>query len=142
MRPSIFVDSWGWIVLANRNETSFSVVRDLYQREAKSGGRIITSDFVLDEVVTFLFSRAPAPLTARYLKELFASIDKGLVEMERVSADRFEKTWRMRLRYQDHPGISFTDFTSFVIMQELSVTQVLTQDRHFEEVNLGFIRIP
>ena len=39
-------------------------------------------------------------------------------------------------------GISFTDLTSFVVMKEEKVTDVLTNDRHFAQVNLGFVPVP
>ncbi len=55
---------------------------------------------------------------------------------------RFEKAWQMRLRYSDKPDISFTDLTSFVVMEEEKITDVLTNDRHFVQVNLGFAVVP
>jgi len=48
----------------------------------------------------------------------------------------------LRKKYQDKPDISFTDFTSFVIMQELAINRVFTGDAHFEKVNLGFEILP
>jgi len=47
----------------------------------------------------------------------------------------------MRLRYRDKPDISFTDLTSFAIMEEENITAVLTNDRHFSQVNLGFVAV-
>lgn len=142
MRSSLFVDSWGWIILANRGEESFSRARDLYQREIDSGTEILTTDYVLDEVITFLSSRLPQKSASKYLGGLLASIASEQIRLERIGADRFEKAWKMRLKYHDHPTISFTDFTSFVVMGELSVSRVLTNDHHFEQVNQGFQRLP
>lgn len=142
MNPALFVDSWGWLVLANQREESFSKLRDLYQKEVRGGARIVTSDFVLDEVITFLFAKAPGPLAAKYLQELLDAAASGPIRLERVGGERFEKAWKMRLKYKDRPKISFTDITSFVIMQELSLKRVLTSDHHFEEVNLGFECLP
>ena len=48
----------------------------------------------------------------------------------------------MRLRYRDKPDISFTDFTSFVVMRELGLRDVLTADAHFAQAHLGFRRLP
>lgn len=142
MTSSLFVDSWGWLVLANEREPSFESAKSIYQKELREGHRILTTDYVMDEVITFLFAKAPAMLAARYIKQFFASMEAGFIRMERISPDRFEKAWKMRLKYKDHSDISFTDFTSFVVMQEISVRRVLTNDRHFEQVNLGLERLP
>ena len=41
-------------------------------------------------------------------------------------------------KYHDKPYISFFDFSSFVIMKELKISEVLTADKHFEEIGMGF----
>jgi uncharacterized protein len=64
------------------------------------------------------------------------------VDIEHVTPERFSSAWRLRLRYHDKPRISFTDLTSFVVMRELRLEQVLTGDAHFEQVGMGFVRIP
>lgn len=38
--------------------------------------------------------------------------------------------------------ISFTDLTSFVLMQELVINKAFTGDVHFEKANLGFEIVP
>jgi predicted nucleic acid-binding protein len=44
-------------------------------------------------------------------------------------------------KYKDKGDISFVDFTSFVVMRETGVLDVLTADRHFNEVGLKFRKI-
>ena len=55
-----------------------------------------------------------------------------------VSSDQFRRAWDLRQRYDDKPDISFVDFTSMVVMQDLGITDVFTGDAHFQQVNLGF----
>jgi predicted nucleic acid-binding protein len=142
MKPVLFVDSWGWVVLANQKESGFELVKSLYENEIQGGGRIVTSDYILDEVITFLYAKTHSSLATQYIKSLFSSIDLGIIHLERITTERFEKAWKMRLKYEDHPKISFTDFTSFVVMKDLHIRHVLTHDHHFEHVNLGFQKLP
>ena len=64
------------------------------------------------------------------------------MKLERITEARFKAAWSLRKRYQDKPDISFTDLTSFALMQELGISKVFTGDAHFEIVNLGFETIP
>lgn len=41
----------------------------------------------------------------------------------------------------DKPGISFVDFTSFMLMKEVEIIKVSTADRHFEEIGLRFEKL-
>ena len=56
-----------------------------------------------------------------------------------MDKDAMMETWRLRKKYKDKPDISFTDFTSFTIMEERGIKRVFTGDKHFEKVNMGFI---
>ncbi len=48
----------------------------------------------------------------------------------------------MRRQFSDKPKISFTDLSSMVIMVELGISDILTEDRHFALVGLGFRSLP
>lgn len=57
MNRTLFIDSWGWITLAKRQEERHETVKELYRLEAEAGCTFATSDYVLDETITFLFPK-------------------------------------------------------------------------------------
>src|SRR5712692_2219322 len=105
----LFVDTWGWLVLANDRDPAFEGVSRLRATAAKRAGAWVTSDYVLDETITRLFASAPFANARRFCEALFESSQTGLVDLERVTAERFHAAWQLRLRYRDKPRISFTD---------------------------------
>lgn len=62
---------------------------------------------------------------------------RGLLQ-ERITPESFEQAKALRLRFQDKPWISFTDLSSMVVMDELSIRYILTGDAHFGRVGMGF----
>ena len=138
---SLFLDTWGWLVLADAKDPSHREA--VSQRRLRSHpGTLVTSDYVLDETLSLLFRRAPFDTARRFADAIFDAESAGLLKLERVTTPRFNAAYRLRLRYRDKPSISFTDLTSFVIMQELGITSVLTADSHFQQVQLGFRCVP
>jgi len=77
-----------------------------------------------------------------FCHRIFQAQQSGSLLIERVTAERFQKAFQLRLRYRDKPRISFTDLTSLVVMKELGLQRVLTADAHFVEVGMGFERLP
>jgi len=59
-----------------------------------------------------------------------------------ITEERFKTALEWRHKYDDKPRISFTDFTSMVVMGELGITDVLTEDDHFIQVGMGFNKVP
>jgi len=138
----LFVDTWGWLVLANDSEPAFGRVSRIRASAAGQGDVWVTTDCVLDETITRLFAARPFAAARRFVEGVFEASRQGSLNIEHVTPERFSRAWRLRLLYRDKPRISFTDLTSFVVMSELGLTQVLTGDAHFEQVGLGFVRVP
>ena len=67
-----------------------------------------------------------------------AAIDKGAYTLEHLSELQFRRAWHLRQKYQDKPDISFVDFTSMVVLQDLGIVDIFMGDDHFRQVNLGF----
>jgi len=131
----IFVDTWAWLALANRKDKYHEIAKRGYREIREKGYLIVTSDYILDEVITALFRNVSFNQAVKF-------VEFKQIILERVNEDRFNSAWELRKKYQDKPDISFTDLTSFVIMQELGITKVFTGDEHFEKVNLGFEIFP
>ncbi|MGA2326711.1 MAG: hypothetical protein ABSH05_10550 [Bryobacteraceae bacterium] len=102
----------------------------------------MTTDYVLDETMTRLFALAPFAQARRFTGGIFEASRRGLVDIEHVTPEWFSRAWRLRLRFHDKPRISFTDLTSFVVMRELGLRHALTGHAHFEQVGLGFFKLP
>lgn len=138
----LFVDTWAWLVLANRLDPAFESVSRLRAAATGQPGAWVTTDYVLDETFTRLFASAPFPAARRFSEGIFEASRQELLDIEHVTPERFSQAWRLRVRYHDKPRISFTDLTSFVVMRELRVDRVLTADAHFQQVGMGFHRVP
>jgi|LGOV01.1.fsa_nt_gb predicted nucleic acid-binding protein len=134
----VFIDTWGWLALGHRRDASHRKVNALYKELRSGGARIYTTDYVLDEVMTLLFRREVFEEAVRFMEGIFLAVEAGQLVVERITSDRFGSAWRLRKRYQDKPKISFTDLTSMVVMKELGVSSILTDDDHFTHVGMGF----
>jgi predicted nucleic acid-binding protein len=138
----IFVDTWAWVALAAK--------RDQYHRQAVSthkslqqaGRPYVTTNFVLSEVIAHLYTTLTAPQAQGFINALLAAVEAGTYDLVHVSADQFRRAWELRQKYHDKPDISFVDFTSMVVMQDMDLIEVFTGDAHFLQVGLGFQLLP
>lgn len=142
MISKIFIDTWGWVAMGRKSEPEHQEVIQLYSNIIKSNSFIFTSDYVLDEVVTLIFGREPVSTALNFVEGILFDIDSDIVQLERVDSERFDKTWSLKKKYMDKPRISFTDLSSMVIMKELDIQDIMTDDDHFLHVGMGFRQIP
>ena len=117
-------------------------MKHFYSRFRSQKGIIYTTDYVLDETITLLFRRLPFKSAKESLQKIDQAAEEGYVRVEWITSERFGQARKLRLKYQDKPRISFTDLTSMVVMEELGVEEILTEDEHFEYAGLGFRRKP
>ena len=138
----LFIDTWGWVELNNKHSLRYQEVKNFYQDFLRQKGRVYTSDYVLDETITLLFKRLPYKIADESLKWIEQAVIAHTVRFERISEQRFNRTIELRRKYRDKPRISFTDLTSMVVMSELGITDVMTEDDHFLQVGMGFNKAP
>lgn len=139
---AVFVDTWGWMALGYKQESRHLEVKEIYQELRSNNIPIYTSDYVLDELITLLFRRERFEVATGFMEGIFMASAKGDIIIERITPTRFLASWELRKRFQDKPEISFTDYTSMLIMKELGVHQVLTEDEHFLHLGMGFSSLP
>jgi len=103
---------------------------------------VVSSEYILDELITLLFRRENYTESVRFTDTVLAAVKNNELLIERISEDRFQRSWQLRKRLKDKQNISFTDITSMIIMQDLSIRYILTDDEHFTYTGFNFIKIP
>ena len=128
--------------MVDERDASHDAVTDLRRKYGVLKSLWVTTDYVLDEFITRVFSRHHFDRGQLFCERLFQSEKDGLLSIERITPDRFQRAWELRLRHRDKPRISFTDLTSFAVMRELGIRHALTADNHYSQVHLGFQILP
>lgn len=128
--------------MAHRRESRFAEIAQFYRELSQKRIPIYTSDYVLDEFFSTIFSREYFAYASQFVEALLGAANIGQLHIEYMNRERFAATWELRKRYHDKSYISFTDLSSMVIMTELGIQQVLTEDAHFTHVGMGFVLVP
>jgi predicted nucleic acid-binding protein len=97
---------------------------------------LVTTSFVLDEVVTFFVTRGRHAKGVEIAERLLQS---SSVQVEHVNEELFLAAFEF-LKTRRDKGFSRTDCVSFVLMDRFSIRGDLAFDGHFEQA--GFTRLP
>lgn len=123
----LFVDTAGWMAMIDAKDplhVKSLVVRDGWLEQ---GGILLTSNYVLDETLTLIRMRIGIEAAEKWWVMV---TDSPRCNVEWVTPESAEKAIRWFFSWKDQ-SFSFTDCTSFIIMRELGLENVLTGDRHF-----------
>ena len=135
----IFIDTGCWIALNN--------IRDKYHKHAvfenkkllSEGCFYVTSDYVLDETYTLLRYDVGHKRAIEFGHEIKTLKERNKIFVVHITDDLLKKAWDIFEKYSDK-DFSFTDCTSFTIMNDMKIKKVFCFDKHFEQY--GFIKLP
>jgi hypothetical protein len=131
---AVFVDTGGWFAYLVRRDPDHEAAVN-WMRQSRQP--LVTTDYVLDELFTLLKLRESHGVAAA---AGVALLDQSVTRLERIGEADFRAAWEVFQQYSDKRW-SFTDCTSKVVVQRLSVTHAFAFDRHFEEFG-SVIRVP
>ena len=137
----IFFDTWGWTAIAHQDDDQHARTLSFYKAFLLNKGVPVTTDYVLAETITLLRTKTDGKGVSVFIDAVLNGLKDGKVILERIDEKRWTKAWDLAKKYHDKPYISFIDFSSFVVMKELNVTDVLTADKHFEDAGMGFRKL-
>jgi len=136
MKP-VFADTGFWIAFLYPKDRWHQEAIELYRSLQQQRRKVVTSDLVLTEFLNFFSSfdasvRQEAGLTAKDIK----SSPNILVvpQNERL----FQQALELYLQRADKAW-SLTDCSSFLIMEEMGLTEALAHDKHFSQA--GFVTL-
>jgi predicted nucleic acid-binding protein len=134
----VFVDTWAWYALADATDAEHARAQATNDRLLNEGDVFVTTNFVLAEAITLIRYHLHHAAAVRFHQLLQQMVAGGLVEVVRISEEHEASAWAIFEKYSDQK-FSYTDCTSFAVMQELHLTDVFTGDHHFSI--LGFMPI-
>src|SRR5437016_767509 len=85
VEPRLFVDTWGWLALANDGDAAFDGVSRIRATAAGRLGAWVTTDYVLDETMDRLF----AALALRF-ESLFLALGSFRRALHQLAADQLD----------------------------------------------------
>ena len=129
----VFVDTGAWYALQDADDRCHQAA--LYFFDTRP--RLITSNYVIDETITLTLYRLGHQAALKVGEKLWSGV---LARIVRVSESDERAAWDLFKRYSDKT-FSFTDCTSFVLMERLRLQQAFTFDDHFVQTG-QFIRMP
>ena len=133
----LFADTAGLGTLADPTQPHHSVAASLYRTARNQNRKIVTTNYVLAELVALLTSplRLPRASIVAFLDDLKFS---PYVEVVHVDALLDDEAWQLLKSRQDKDW-SLVDCVSFATMTRRGITEALTTDHHFEQA--GFVRL-
>ena len=133
----ILIDTGAWYALSDPQERHHGHAAALFGLLTKGEqGRMVTSDYILNETYTLLRMRLGIEPVKR-LRHLLGQ--SSSIQLVRVSDNDFERSLDLMLSHGDKHW-SFTDCTSFILMQELEIGAAFSFDHNFTEA--GFRLLP
>jgi len=135
----LFVDTGGWVAYFDKSDKDHVAFKDCLSRVVSGTAWFLhTSDYVIDETVTFLryhTNHATACIALDNFRDLAAS---GLLIRHDVDAILRKQAEEIFRRYKDQT-FSFTDCTSFALCQAHTIHHIATVDSDFRLFGLLFV---
>ncbi len=128
---TIFIDSGGWLSVVIQSDQYHQAGKADFEAIIDVGALALTTDFVLDEVLTRLRYEVGHAKAAESLTLVHGGVDGGAIRIHRITEDLWHKAEVIFLRHAD-VRLSFTDCTSFAWLDVNPVDEVFGYDAHFE----------
>lgn len=135
----LFVDSSAFIAIVNAGDSWHGKALELLGKIEKGDlefKRIVTSDYVIDETITRLRYSVGYKEAVEWGRNILVS---NVVERINVDEEIFNRAWELFEKYDDKM-LSFTDCTSFSIMEKMGIRKVFAFDEDFDKVGFETLR--
>jgi predicted nucleic acid-binding protein len=126
--PRAFVDSSGFLALVNPRDLFHQEACVIWRRLTEERWSALTTNFVVAETHALFLARLGQPHATAFLR----GIRQSSAVIVRVSTRDEERAESIIFRYDDK-DFSYTDATSFAVMERLRIAHAFTFDRHFAQ---------
>ena len=124
----VFIDTSAFCAITIPKDQHNQRAKAIYKKLKKHKAIAYTSDYVLDEVYTLLKTRASHATSVKFMDQ----VHTGHVSITtlRITEDIEEAAKTIFKRYEDK-RLSFTDCTSFALINHFGIDAAFAFDEHF-----------
>jgi hypothetical protein len=128
----IFVDTGAWYALIDKKDPDHVKAKQFYNNNTLP---FVTTNFIFDESITLMMSRLGWKIAVKFGEALKTS---GLVAIATITGPDEDKAWEIFLQYEE-AGFSYTDCSSFAVMERLKIDTAFTFDMHFKTMKHAIV---
>ncbi|MDE2658698.1 MAG: PIN domain-containing protein [Acidobacteriota bacterium] len=132
----LFIDTSAWYPLADAGHPDHKRVAEALRTRIGDGAAVVTTNLVVAETQVLLLRRAGRTAAMTFLE----AIRQPPNRIEYATPEREEASVSRWLRSYTDQRFSLADAVSFVVMEELGISEALTLDRNFAAA--GFVMMP
>lgn len=125
----VFVDIGAWYALVDADDPDHARVAACFR---EYGGRLVTSNYVFDEVITLTRYRLGWEAASRLGDQLRTN---RVAQIESITPQDEDAAWTIFSRYRDK-SFSFTDCTSVALVKRVGIAVCLAIDGDFRAYGL------
>ena len=127
-----FVDTSAWFAYFVPTDPNHQRVRTCFHSHSRP---LVTTDFCVDETLSLLVYRREL---RRALEAGRALFEANIARLHFVTPGQISRAWIL-FQQRAGAGWSFTDCTSKVVIDELSVTMAVALDNHFQQFGVAVV---
>lgn len=118
------MDTSAWYAIIDKNDRDHPTAITKMQNLDRP---LVTSNYVLNEILTLLKARLGPSVAIPFGQKLW---NQEVASLVRITEKDEERAWGIFEQYEDK-GFSFTDCTSFALMERLEINTAFVFDDHF-----------
>jgi len=123
----IFIDTAAFIALVDATDKNHHPAERCYREIVQSRNSLVSSNFVICETLNYLRTRISYKVSVGFRESVYKS---DILEIIYISMDTEEEAYKIFKKYKDK-DFSFTDCTSFALMERRKIKKVFSFDHHF-----------
>ena len=131
IRGRVFVDTGAYFSVSDERDENHPLARALAGHLATSPATLFTTNFILAETHVLALSRR----NRRIALQLIQEIRQTATTIVRVSVRDEMRALEILTQFSDK-NFSYTDATSFAVMERLHIQQAFSFDRNFSQYGL------
>ncbi|HLH25704.1 MAG TPA: PIN domain-containing protein [Chloroflexota bacterium] len=132
----VFLDSSGYLAVTSQRDVHHQTAARAWATFVREGWLTYTSNYVVAETHALFLTRLGRGPAARFLAQFDAT---ATVVLQVRPADQ-ERARQLVFQYDDKT-FSFTDATSFVLMERLRIGVALTTDHNFAQYGFQMVGV-